>query len=129
MYFALVEKEDGSAFGVRFPDVPGCFSAADAEGDILANAIDALDLHLDGEEAPAARGHSEIAADPEVAEALAGGAYLLAVPLIRKTERSVRVNLSMDSGTVAAIDEAAKALKLTRSAFLAQAAKHEIERI
>jgi hypothetical protein len=34
----------------------------------------------------------------------------------------------MESGMVKAIDEAASARKLTRSAFLAQAARHEIER-
>ncbi|MBZ9808344.1 type II toxin-antitoxin system HicB family antitoxin [Mesorhizobium sp. ESP-6-2] len=37
-HLALVEKETNSAFGIRFPDIPGCFSAADA-----ADAADAAE--------------------------------------------------------------------------------------
>jgi predicted RNase H-like HicB family nuclease len=29
-YFAIVHKEEDSAVGVVFPDLPGCFSAGDA---------------------------------------------------------------------------------------------------
>ncbi|WP_287247548.1 type II toxin-antitoxin system HicB family antitoxin [Mesorhizobium sp.] len=43
-YFALVDKDPGSAFGIRFPDIPGCFSAADAAEDIVPNAVEALQL-------------------------------------------------------------------------------------
>jgi hypothetical protein len=28
-FYAVVHKDEGSAFGVHFPDLPGCFSAAD----------------------------------------------------------------------------------------------------
>jgi predicted RNase H-like HicB family nuclease len=48
-YRAFVEKEEGSAYGVRFPDLPGCFSAADRIEDVFANAIDALALWFEGE--------------------------------------------------------------------------------
>jgi hypothetical protein len=40
--------------------------------------------------------------------------------------RAVGVNLSLDAGTLAAIDEAANARGLTRSAFLASAAREKI---
>lgn len=43
-YFALVEKEEGSAFGVRFPDFPHVFSAADEQGGIVKEALDGLRL-------------------------------------------------------------------------------------
>ncbi|MBZ9941231.1 type II toxin-antitoxin system HicB family antitoxin [Mesorhizobium sp. BR1-1-13] len=43
-HFALVEKETNSAFGIRFPDIPGCFSAADAAEDIVPHAVAALQL-------------------------------------------------------------------------------------
>ena len=42
------------------------------------------------------------------------------------TGRAVRINLSLDAGTLAAIDEAANARGLTRSAFLASAAREKI---
>ena len=41
-YLALVHKDADSAYGLTFPDLPGCFAAADAEGDILRNAVEAL---------------------------------------------------------------------------------------
>ena len=44
-YLALVEAaNDHNAFGIRFPDLPDVFSAADSEDDIIANAIEALRL-------------------------------------------------------------------------------------
>jgi hypothetical protein len=66
-------------------------------------------------------------ADPEVAAALAEGAALAIVPLLLDSGRAVRANLSLDAGLLDAIDEAAKAHGLTRSAFLASAAREKIE--
>lgn len=126
-YFALVEQDQDSTFGVSFPDVPGCFSAADSADDILANAIQALEFHLEDDTAPHSRSLSDIGADPDVATALKEGAYLLAVPHIQNERRTVRVNLSLDAGTVSAIDRAAHLRGLTRSAFIAEAALKEIK--
>ena len=66
-------------------------------------------------------------ADPEIAAALAAGAVLGMVPLVLDAGRAVRANLSLDAGLLDAIDEAAKAHGLTRSAFLASAAREKIE--
>ncbi len=126
-YIAVVSKDAGSAFGVWFPDVPGCFSAADEEADILANAIQALGLHFDGEELPEARGVDRIARDMEVAEMLQGGAWLLAVPFVTLANRKVRANISLDKGILDAIDDASAQRGLTRSAFIAEAVTNEIE--
>ena len=43
-YIGLVHKEKDSAFGVQFPDVPGCFSAADDMDHVVSNATEALSL-------------------------------------------------------------------------------------
>ena len=40
------EVESGDAYGVQFPDIPGCFSAADTYDDILDKAREAALLHL-----------------------------------------------------------------------------------
>jgi predicted RNase H-like HicB family nuclease len=48
-YRAIMHKEDDSAYGVHFPDLPGCFSAADRLEDVFANATEALALWFDGE--------------------------------------------------------------------------------
>ena len=60
------------------------------------------------------------------AEALAEGAAMVIVPLIFDSGRSAKANLSLDSGLLRAIDEAAEARGLTRSAFIATAARQKI---
>ena len=85
---------------------------------------DAID---DGEALPTPRSVEALRADPEIAAALAEGAALAIVPLLLDAGRAVRANLSLDAGLLDAIDEAAKAHGLTRSAFLASAAREKIE--
>lgn len=126
-YFAVVHKDPDSAFGVTFPDLPGCFSAADHLDDVLPNASEALMLwfedHDPGDFVP-----SELSAiNAMVADDLAAGAFLIAVPRVTSAGKSVRVNLSLDLGILDAIDTAAAARKLTRSAFIAEAARNEIQ--
>jgi predicted RNase H-like HicB family nuclease len=123
-YLALVHKDEGSAYGVSFPDLPGCFAAADSEDAILRKAVEALELWFEDEAAVAPRGLQAIAA--EVADDLAEGAFLIAVPLVQPSSRQKRVNISLDAGTLAAIDAAADGLGLTRSGFLTMAALNEI---
>lgn len=127
-YIALVHKERGSAFGVQFPDLPGCYSAADKMDDLVANAAEALSLFAEDQELPQARSIERIAKDKEVAAELAGGAFLVAVPLIANDTRVVSANISLERGVLQAIDREAKRRKLTRSAFLAQAARNEMSR-
>lgn len=124
-FHALVHKDADSAFGVTFPDLPGCFSAADDVQDILPNAVEALDLWF--EDQPAVDPLPIDQVRDMVADDLAEGAFLIAVPFITQTGRAARINLSLDRGMVEAIDAAATARKLTRSAFMAQAARNEIE--
>ena len=123
-YLALVHKEAGSAYGVSFPDLPGCFAASDESGDILRNAVEALELWFDDAAPVIPRGPEAIAA--AVAADLAAGAFLIAVPLIQPSTRPRRVNISLDAGTLEAIDAAAEGLGLTRSGFLTMAAMNEI---
>lgn len=117
-YIALVEKENGSAFGVRFPEVPGCFSAADTQEDVLSEAIDALSLHLSDVDLPEALGIEAVSQMPDVREALAAGAYLMAVPLFLSDKRPVRFSLSGEAGEKRALQEAADARGMTLSAFM-----------
>jgi predicted RNase H-like HicB family nuclease len=124
-FYAVVHKDGDSAFGVHFPDLPGCFSAADTMEDVVPNAVEALDLWFEDEVDSEPRGVAEIR--EAAAEDLAEGAFLVAIPRMTSNGKLARVNLSMDRGTLAAIDVAAAARKLTRSAFLAEAARNEIE--
>ena len=63
-----------------------------------------------------------------VAEDLASCSHLIAVPLVTAKNRSVRLNLGLDTGLVDAIDAAARLRGLSRSGFLAEAAQNEIIR-
>jgi predicted RNase H-like HicB family nuclease len=127
-YVALVHKDPGSAYGVSFPDLPTVFSAADDEEDIIPNAVEALRLLAEDEELPAPSSHAGLLARTDVREELKGGAFLIRIPLIEDDTRTVRANITLEAGTLAAIDEAARKRGLTRSAFLASCARKEIER-
>ena len=124
-YIGVVHKDADSDYGIHFPDLPGCFSA---DGDLVElerNAIEAIDLFLEGEEAAAypARDMNAVRAELDVDDA---HAMLMAIPFVRAGGRTVRVNFTVDAATLAAIDAAAKRRNLSRSAFLVSAAHHEI---
>ena len=127
-YIGLVHKEDQSSFGVQFPDVPGCFSAADTMDDLVGNASEALSLWAEDTAMPPPRRIEDLVKDRGVAEDLVAGAFLISVPLTENDARVVSANISLERGMLKAIDAAAKRRKLTRSAFLAQAARNEISR-
>lgn len=123
-FIAIVHQEGDSAWGVHFPDAPGCFSAADDLDQVLPNAAEALALYFDDIDVPEPRGIDAIRA--EAAEDLAEGAFLLAVPLVISDSSITRINLSIERGKLRAIDAAAKAQGLNRSAFMAEAAMRQI---
>lgn len=126
-YLALVHKDEASAWGLAFPDLLGCFSAADDEESIIANAMEALELYAeDAGTLPLPRGIDALSRDKDVAAELAQGAYLIAIPFIRNTQRTTRVNITLSKGLLDAIDEEAIRRKMTRSAFMAQAAEREV---
>ena len=125
-FHAVVHKEEDSAFGVHFPDLPGCFSAADRMEDIVPNAVEALALWFeDTDEAVEPSPVESIR--KRVAKDLAEGAFLVLIPWIGRNSKPARVNISIDRAMLDAIDAAAALRRLTRSAFLAEAARNEIE--
>lgn len=100
--------------------------------DALTHAAEAIrlwaeDALADGEKLPKPRSAEQIRKDKDVAKALAHGAALAVVPLIMDSGRPAKANLSLDSGLLNAIDEAAASRGLTRSSFLASAAREKIE--
>jgi predicted RNase H-like HicB family nuclease len=130
-YVALVDGKAG-AYGVTVPDLPGCTSGGTTTDEALRNAVEAVrlwaeDAITEGEALPQPRSVETLRADPEIVEAIAEGAALAIVPLVLDAGRPAKANLSIDAGLLAAIDEAAEARGLTRSAFLATAAREKIE--
>jgi predicted RNase H-like HicB family nuclease len=69
-YIALVHKDEGTSYGVSFPDVPGCISVGDTFEQAVANAAEALAGHFaamraDGDGIPAPRNFEDLRRDPE----------------------------------------------------------------
>lgn len=126
-YVAILDGKPG-AFGVVIPDLPGCTSGGGTVEKALRNAVKAVtlwveDARADGEPIRKARPVEKLRNDPDVAAALTAGGVLAYVPLALDAARPVKANLSLDVGLVNAIDEAAERRGLTRSAFLASAAR------
>ena len=128
-YFALLDGEFGS-YGVSFPDCAGCTAMGETENQAYANAIEALSEWAHDAKAKGALPQpstiDELRRDPDVAAALAEGGVFLSVPLVLATGRSVKANISLDQGLLEAIDEAARRAGLTRSGFMASAAREKI---
>lgn len=127
-YLALIQPGDECrAHGVTFPDLPGVHSAADDENDILPKAIEALQLWAEDMDMPEPSDMATVTSLKEVRERLNAGHYLIAIPFIENDTAVVRANVTFERGLLRAIDTAAKGRSLTRSAFLACAARREIE--
>ena len=121
VYYAIVHQEEDSAFGIAFPDLPGCYAAADEEYEVFGAAQAALSLFAMGEVGlPSARSLAEIRCHPEVAAELRAGAFLIAVPLI-DVGRKARFNVMLSAGLVEGADKVADGLGISRSEFVAQA--------
>jgi predicted RNase H-like HicB family nuclease len=125
-YMAIVHQEGDSAYGVWFPDLPGCYGAGDTEDEALASAKKSLMLYAedalnDGEELPAPRDVRQLRNDASVQESLGeSNGFLVSVPLIINSGRTKRVSLDFDLALVESIDEVSKECKLTRKAWVEQ---------
>jgi predicted RNase H-like HicB family nuclease len=130
-YVALIDGEAGG-YGVVFPDAPGCTAMGATPDEALSDAADALaewisDELADGRQAPEPRPAEVLLRDRDVMAAVKNGAVLASVPLLLDTGKLARANISLDSGLLADIDEAARQRGVTRSAFLAAAARDKIK--
>jgi predicted RNase H-like HicB family nuclease len=93
-YIVIVHKDQNSAYGMSFPDAPGCFSAADEIDDLFAMAAEALELWAegmreDGDPLPPPRDLSEIKADPKWCDNFEDAALVIALapPVLNLSNR------------------------------------------
>ncbi len=126
-YIGLIHKEEGSDYGVSFPDLPGCITAGATLDEARAMAEEALALHLDGfsedgEPIPEPSSLADVMIDPENR---GGVAILVAAPA--RGRKSVRVNVTFPEEELEALDRYAADHGLTRSGFLLRAAKRAME--
>jgi len=127
-YIAVVHKEPASDYGVSFPDFPGCITAGKTIDEAKDLAYEALLLHWeglreDGEPLPAPTNLEDIVADPENADAMA----FLVVSVPDAQGKAKRINITIPEETLRRVDSAAKRRGLSRSSFLARAAREVME--
>jgi predicted RNase H-like HicB family nuclease len=127
-YIALIRKEPKSAFGVDFPDFPGCVSSGATLDEALRSARGALALHIqgmldDGEEIPVSSTLDKVLKDPHNR-----GAVPTLVTVPEAKSHSVRVNITIDENLLRDVDDEAAREGTTRSGYLAAAARAKIRR-
>lgn len=120
-FIALLRKDEGSDYGVDFPDFPGCVTAGATLEQARRMAAEALALHVegmaeDGMPVPVPASLDSIMADPDNAEAVA---FLVDVPA---SGRAIRLNITLPEELVQAIDRKSR----NRSRFLADAARQKL---
>jgi predicted RNase H-like HicB family nuclease len=119
--------DERHAHGVIFPDFPGCFSAADRWEDLPAAIQEAVECHFgpDGDAVPPPSELQALVTHPDYQD---GGVWMLVdIDLSRIGSRAVRLNVSLPESLVRRIDETAKARHMTRSGFLAEAARRAMD--
>ncbi|TIL59707.1 MAG: ribbon-helix-helix protein, CopG family [Mesorhizobium sp.] len=128
-YVGILDGAD-DVWGVRVPDLPGCHAGGASPEEAIADATSAV---REWAEARMAK-HLPLPDARTVADLLqlggidsAGGESAVMIAVLIDSGRPVRANLSLDAGLLAAIDAEASRRGLTRSAFIASAAREKIE--
>jgi predicted RNase H-like HicB family nuclease len=126
-YLAVIHKEKQSDFGVSFPDFPGCITAGRTVDEAKDMAHEALEGHVAmmveaGLALPAPSRLEEVLNNPDHTDAAAY--FVVGVKLPKK--EPVRFNASIDPELLSLIDEKAKQFGMTRSGFIAEAARKEL---
>ncbi|EBP3998764.1 type II toxin-antitoxin system HicB family antitoxin [Salmonella enterica subsp. enterica] len=129
LYPVAIDKGDLS-FGVRVPDIPGCFSGGDSYQDALESARDAIDAHLellveDGEAIPEATDVEKWLSDPDYEGVVWA---LVDVDITRLMGKAEKINVTLPSMLIRRIDQyvAAHPEYGSRSGFLSRVAADKV---
>jgi predicted RNase H-like HicB family nuclease len=122
----LVPDAEAGGYSVLFPDLPGCATQGEDMNSAFSAATEALAGHIAvmreyKEEVPAARSLESIQADKKFAkenEINWNTATAVLVPVRPPLGKPERVNVSLDSNMLRALDVYAETRGLTRSAVL-----------
>lgn len=125
----LIYRDD-TAYGISFPDMPGCVSAAASLDELLLDGKEALDLHIegmlqDGEELPEFRSLEALRADPHFADDFAD-AELITLLSVDIPGRAVKVTITMEEHLLHRLNKAAERQGYTRSGFIAEAVRRKL---
>ncbi len=132
-YIGLIDGEPG-AYGICFPDLPGCTAMADTVEEVILAGSDALRDWASATLAarrplPTARSFDQLREDHVFSDAVEDSLYVVPVPLVLEIGRQVRANLSIDQGILDAIDAEAGRRKITRSALVEALAREALPKM
>jgi predicted RNase H-like HicB family nuclease len=124
-----IVHEAKGVYGLSFPDLPGCIAAGESLDEAMrkgraAARVYAESLIEDGEPLPVLRSLDQLKSDRHFLEDSEDG-MIVAVP-VDLPSKAIRINISLDENLAAAVDRAAERAGLSRSAFLAEAAKEKL---
>ncbi len=128
-YIGLIHKDARSDYGVSFPDFTGCITAGRTLDEARAMAEEALALHIegmaaDGEAIPESSSLESVMSDTENRDGVA-----ILVRVASPVAKTVRVNITLPEDVLNAIDNYSENHGLTRSGFLAKAAKDSMKNL
>jgi predicted RNase H-like HicB family nuclease len=131
-YYVGILDGAKDVWGVRIPDVAGCYGGGATPEAAIADAISALrevaaHFATKGVELEPPRSMQDVIEDKGAKFSPAAGESLVMIPLILDRGRPVKANISLDAGLLEAIDQESARRGLTRSSFLASAALDKIE--
>lgn len=129
LYPVAIDKGD-SSFGVRVPDIPGCFSGGDDYQDAIESVREAIEAHIEllveeGESIPEATTVENWLSDPEYAGAVWA---LVDVDITRLMGKAEKINVTLPSLLIRRIDQfvAAHPEYGSRSGFLSRVAADKV---
>ena len=122
---AIEPGTETTAFGVVIPDLPGCFSAGDTLDEALDNAREAIELYYetlieDGGSFPKMASLAEHQANPDYAGWIWA---VVEIPVERYFGPAEKINITLPRLLLAKIDDYARRKGVSRSGFLAEAAR------
>ena len=130
MLYAIAIDRGDSSFGVRVPDLPGCFSGGDSFQDAVDSAREAIEAHVEllvesGESIPVATNLDEWQSDPEYSDAVWA---LVEVDVSSLMGKSEKINVTLPSLLIRRIDQFVESHPEygSRSGFLARVAADRV---
>lgn len=124
---ALIHREE-KAWGISFPDFPGCISAGNSLEEVLREGREALEFHIEGmvednESMPILRSIDEMRNDKELDF---DSAELISVISVDLPGKAVRVQITLEESLLARLDRAADKSGATRSGYIAETVKRRL---
>ncbi len=133
MLYPVAIDKGAESFGVRVPDIPGCFSGGDNYQDAMESVREAIEAHIellveDGEAVPKSTSVENWLNDPDYYGVIWA---LVDVDVTRLMGKSEKINVTLPSLLIRRIDQfvAAHPEYGSRSGFLSQVAAEKVIRL